>query len=85
MILRRSQEFDALYENLPVTVQKRTDKQLLLLLQNPQHPSLRIHKMEGHPDIWEMRVTTHIRITFIRKGDTIILRKIGSHHILKNP
>lgn len=41
--------------------------------------------MEGHPDIWEMRVTASIRITFNRKGDTIILRKIGGHHILKYP
>ena len=73
------------YRKLPQQVQKATDKQLGLLLSNPQHPSLNIKKMQDPRDIWEGRVTESYRFTFQIEGDTYILRKVGTHDILKNP
>jgi mRNA interferase RelE/StbE len=77
--------FDEDYNALPETVKDRADKQFVLLLENPCHPSLRIKKIKGHPDIWEGRVTKNYRFTFQIYGEIYILRRIGTHDILKTP
>ncbi len=73
------------YRKLPEEIQKSTDKQLGLLLANPQHPSLKVKKMQDPRSIWEGRVTASYRFTFQIVGNTYILRKVGTHDILKNP
>ena len=73
------------YRKLPKRIQKKTDEQIALLLENPKHPSLGIKKMECSGDIWEGRITENYRFTFHREKDTYILRKVGPHDILKNP
>lgn len=73
------------YRALPQHVQKTIDKQLDVLLSDKQHPSLNIKKMQGHPDLWEGRVTNSYRFTFQINGETYILRKVGTHDILNNP
>jgi mRNA-degrading endonuclease YafQ of YafQ-DinJ toxin-antitoxin module len=49
----------------------------------PYTPSLRTKKMHGLEDIWEARVTLSYRITFQRTGDTLLLRRIGTHDVLE--
>ncbi|MBI5788197.1 MAG: hypothetical protein HZA78_05020 [Candidatus Schekmanbacteria bacterium] len=73
------------YQFLPAKLQKLTDKHLELLFSNPQHPSLRIKKMEDPREIWEGRISYSYRFTFQKVEDTYILRRIGSHDILKHP
>ena len=73
------------YRKLPQRIQKTADKQLELLLSNRNHPSLNIKKMQDPRDIWEGRVTESYRFTFQIQGDTYIMRKIGTHDILKKP
>jgi len=85
MKLKSTPTFDKNYQSLPMMIQKRTDEKLQLLLSNPQHPSLQIKKMKGVGEIWEGRVTTSYRFTFQIEGDTYILRKVGTHEILKKP
>jgi len=85
MIIRRTKRFDALYRRLPPDIQDKADKQLCLLLQNPQHPSLRLHKMRGYTNRWEISISLSYRIIFSREGDTYILEKIGTHDILEKP
>jgi len=82
MKLRFTPSFIALYAGIPPDVQKRVDKQLRMLLENPKHPSMRFHKMQGC-DRWEISVTMNYRITFTIEGDEYILRNIGIHDILK--
>lgn len=83
MKLRFTQSFLALYADLPPDIKRPIDKQLRLLLENPKHPSLRLHKMQGH-ERWEISVTMRYRITFSIAGDEYILRNVGPHDILKN-
>ncbi len=85
MQIKTTQEFIKDYKNLPPLIQKRTDEKLRLLLSNPQHPSLGIKKMKGFSEIWEGRITENDRFTFQIQGDTFILRKIGTHDLLKRP
>jgi len=66
------------YIRLPVLVQKKCDKQFLLLLSDYKHPSLRARKMSG-TDVFEGRVDYHHRFTFsVEAGDVNIL-SIGPH------
>jgi len=85
MRLRFTKPYFAHCEKLPQDIQNRADKQLKLLLENPQHPSLRLHKMRGYTNRWEISVTMRYRITFDIEGDEYVLRKIGPHDILDRP
>lgn len=73
------------YRKLPKRIQSATDKQLEYLLSDPEHLSLNIKKMKDPREIWEGRVTESYRFTFQIQEDIYILRKVGSHDILKNP
>jgi len=55
------------------------------MLDNPKHPSLRTKKMEGYPSVWEVRITGGYRLTFRIEGDIYLLRRVGTHDILKRP
>jgi mRNA-degrading endonuclease RelE of RelBE toxin-antitoxin system len=73
------------YRKLPQGIQQTVDKQLEFLLENAKHPSLNVKKMNDPRNIWEGRVTSGYRFTFQIEGDVYILRKVGTHDILKKP
>jgi mRNA-degrading endonuclease RelE of RelBE toxin-antitoxin system len=73
------------YRKLPQDIQELTDKQLGLLLSNAKHPSLNLKKMKDPRDIWEGRITLSYRFTFQIVEDVYVLRKVGTHDILRNP
>jgi len=73
------------YRKLSKRIQSATDKQLEYLLSDPEHPSLNIKKMKDPREIREGRVTESYRFTFQIQEDIYVLRKLGSHDILKNP
>lgn len=77
--------FDRDYTLLPADIQKRFEEKLKLFTSNPFHPSLRSKKMEDHRDIWEASITMQYRFTFIRTRDTIYLRRVGTHDVLRKP
>lgn len=85
MILARTERFKKEFTRLPLSLKGRAEKQLALLLQNPAHPSLRVEKMRGYPDIWEGRIAEGYRFTFQITGTAYLLRRIGTHDILKRP
>jgi mRNA-degrading endonuclease YafQ of YafQ-DinJ toxin-antitoxin module len=39
--------------------------------------------MRGVENIWEARVTLSYRITYEVSGETLVLRRIGTHDILR--
>lgn len=85
MRLELTKRFQRDFRALSEPIQRRVEKQLVLFLQNPRHPSLRIKKMEGFHDIWEGRITQSYRFTFQIREDTCVLRRIGTHDILGTP
>lgn len=81
-----TRRFERVFKRLPKEIQESAFQKLALWVQNPSHPSLRIKRMKGHSKIWEMSVTMDYRITFEHENaNTILLRKIGTHDILRNP
>jgi mRNA-degrading endonuclease RelE of RelBE toxin-antitoxin system len=73
------------YKGLPEDIQELIDKQIIHLLGNPKHPSLCLKKMEGHKSIYEARITKGYCMTFQIVDDTYLLRRVGTHSILKKP
>jgi mRNA interferase RelE/StbE len=85
MRIQTTKPFDGDYNSLPKEIKERANKQLTLLLENPRHLSLHLKKIKGHPTIWESWITESYRFTFQISGETFILRRVGTHDILKNP
>ena len=85
MNIKTTRTFDKEFNQLPEHIKRRTEKQLVLFMENPQYPSLHIKKMAGYKGIWEGRITYQYRFTFEIIGETFILRRIGTHDILKTP
>jgi hypothetical protein len=58
---------------------------------NAFHPRLRIKRVQGHPDIWEMSWAPDGRATFqygegpVPGEPHIIWRRIGTHEIFREP
>jgi mRNA-degrading endonuclease RelE of RelBE toxin-antitoxin system len=73
------------YRALPDQLQRIVDKKLELLLSNQRHPSLHIKKMQDPRDIWEGRITQGYRFTFQMEGEVCMLRRLGTHDILRTP
>jgi mRNA-degrading endonuclease YafQ of YafQ-DinJ toxin-antitoxin module len=85
MKIQTTKPFDQDYNTLPETIKDQADKQFALLMKNPHHPSLRLKKIKGHPNIWEGRVTKSYCFTFQITGEIYLFRRIGTHNILKTP
>lgn len=85
MNLQTSRPFEHDYRRLPDEVKAQVDKQLVLLLSNPRHPSLRLKPIQGTADIWEIRVNLAYRITLEIAGESYVLRRVGTHDVLRRP
>jgi mRNA interferase RelE/StbE len=81
--LEVTRPFEHDYAHLPTEVRDRVDKQLALLLVNPRHPSLRLKRLQGTDRLWEARISRNYRMTLEMAGDVILLRRLGTHGILK--
>lgn len=79
MKIAKTDTFTKGYQKLPQTIQKKTDKQLVLLSKNIRHPSIRAKKVQGLSDIWEGRIDRSYRFTFIIQEDVIIVFRVGPH------
>lgn len=73
------------YQGLPKHLQQKVDKKLQLFQENPRHPSLQIKKMQDPRGIWEGKITQGYRFTFQMEAEVCLLRRIGTHDILKTP
>ncbi len=85
MEIIRLNSFKRDYKKLPLLIQKKLDKKLQLFIRNPGHPSLQVKKMERDSRRWEARISREYRFTFEWVKNTCILRRVGTHNILKNP
>ena len=74
------------YLRLPLAIQRKVDKALLLLDTDYRKPGLRSHLVEGTHRIFEAYVDRRYRMTFERSSDTFIMRNVDNHdECLQNP
>ena len=77
---RFQKHYAALHEN----EKKQIKSKLVLLAENPLHPSLRTKRIQGINGLFECSVNMSIRIIWYYEGDQIILlADVGQHDILK--
>jgi len=70
--LRRLQKKDA-------KLLQKIRKQLALFVGDPQHPSLRIHKLQGDlKHVWSLSVTMNFRLLFV-EDSTYYFFDMGTH------
>jgi len=74
-----SNRFKKSYRLAPERVKDDFDKQLIFLLENIRHPSLRAKKYDGRKDIWQARVNRNWRFYFTIKGDIYYLVDLIEH------
>lgn len=74
-------EFLAQYDELPKDIKKKFKKQISLLKDNPKHPSLKIHKLEGS-EFWEFYVDDFYRCVFQQEGNIYKLYFVGTHKLI---
>ena len=77
--------FERLFKRLPKRIREATYQKLALFLQDPAHPSLRVKRIRGTNRIWEMSITMNYRLTFEVDEQRVLLRRIGTHDILRKP
>jgi mRNA-degrading endonuclease RelE of RelBE toxin-antitoxin system len=80
--IRRINSFLKDYRALSAEIQTRVDRQLARLIENPRHPSLRLKKLKG-TQVFEIRVTKGYRLTLSFAEDVLVLRRVGSHDLLR--
>ena len=81
MELRLTASFKREYSKITrgnVSLKKKVFKQLRLLLENPRHPSLRLHKLQGE-EWWSISIDMGIRVLVSFETDCIVVFHIGKH------
>lgn len=74
-------EFLRQYDELPKDIRKKFKKQISLLKDNPKHPSLKIHKLEGS-EFWEFYVDDFYRCVFQQDDNIYKLYFVGTHKLI---
>jgi mRNA-degrading endonuclease RelE of RelBE toxin-antitoxin system len=74
-------EFLPQYDELPREIKKKFKKQISLLKENPTHPSLKIHRLEGS-EFWEFYADDFYRCVFQQEGNIYKLSFIGTHKLI---
>lgn len=74
------------YSHLPLSIQRKVDKALQLLDIDFRQPGLHSHPVSGATGIFEAYVDKKYRMTFERRGNTLIMRNVDNHDdCLRNP
>jgi mRNA interferase RelE/StbE len=80
-----TRSFERLFKRLTKRIRNETYEKLALFLRDPAHPSLRVKRIRGTDRIWEMSITMNYRLTFEVDEQRVLLRRIGTHDVLRRP
>ena len=75
-----SPSFKRDYQSLPQEIQKKADKQIRFLFENPNHPSLKMHRLDDY--YWEFYVDRFYRGVCTRKEGVLELLFVGTHKLI---
>lgn len=80
MISKARPAFWRAYDRLAPSVKIRAREIYRLFNENPDHPSLCFKKLQGHENVWSVRINAQYRAVGIRFGQTIEWVWIGTHN-----
>lgn len=77
-----SSQFKKRFEKIPAKVQNQFEKRIELFLENPNHPSLKVHPLKGNLlGFRAFSISGDYRVIFkILDKNTIKLNDIGTHN-----
>ena len=78
-------EFDRSFKRLPKRIQSDVLEKVERFFDDPTHPSLRVKCIRGIERIWEMSITMNYRLTFELDEQRVLLRRVGTHDVLRRP
>ena len=84
MISRTRPSFWRAYAALDPRVKAAAHRAYQLFSKDPEHPSPRFKKLQGHDRVWSVRINEQYRAVGERDGDTIERAWIGSHNDFDN-
>jgi hypothetical protein len=67
------------YEEAPLEIRKRCDKQILFPSHDIRHPSLRAKKYDREEGVWQVRVNRKWRFYFTIDGDAYTMIDVIPH------
>jgi hypothetical protein len=76
---KRTKQFRALFAELPESVQRQANDAYRLFQANPSHPSLSFKQVSPRSPVYSVRIGLHYRALAIRKSDSLLWFRIGSH------
>jgi mRNA-degrading endonuclease RelE of RelBE toxin-antitoxin system len=79
VVIEYTDTFRQSYRELPETIQKKVQKQLRFLSNDPSHRSLHIHKLNDESEFY---VDVHYRCFFQQKGNVYTLLTVGTHRLV---
>ncbi len=80
--LRASRRFKKARAKKTAAQRDSVDDTLRMLSENPRHPGLHSHKVQGAKGVWESYENDSFRITWHWDADVIVLRMTCNHDIL---
>ncbi len=75
-------KFKKILRKKPPAMQDAVFECIRRLAENPRHPGLRTHRVQGAPGVFEAYVDGANRLTFHYEDGTIVLRNNCNHAIL---
>lgn len=75
----RTERFRRAYRKLKPAEQELVKNALRQLAADRSYPGLRVKRIQGTDDIWEMRAGRDIRVTFEITDEVYVLRNVGHH------
>jgi addiction module RelE/StbE family toxin len=81
MLIQYLPTFKKQYQKLPSKIQAQFDDRLMLFVEDPTEPRLRVHPLRGqYAGYWSLNVNGDFRALFRKDSDTIIIfALIGTH------
>ncbi|MCH7820222.1 MAG: hypothetical protein IIB40_11835 [Candidatus Marinimicrobia bacterium] len=79
MKIETTRRFEKEFRSLSIKIKNKALKQILLLEENPSHPSLDFKKLKGSKNEYQFRVDYKFRILGILNKGSLSLFWIGPH------
>jgi hypothetical protein len=79
MISKHTSMFRELFAALPEQVRCDADAAYRRFKANPEHPSLRFHRVQARESVYSIRVGLHYRALALRQPDCWLWFWIGTH------
>lgn len=81
MKIQYTPKFKKQYKKLSAKLQKQFDERLMLFVEDPTNPVLRVHPLKGsYSGYWSMNINGDIRAIYLKRGDEfVVFALVGTH------